>query len=469
MQSHKYEIRYGIEVLVPPASEGGVWDFKYLKNKTFTSISGDLASDIGDAATFDEFGLGSAESWIESLFGTSDSKTIDGRTFKRANFVGVSHFYLNPDDEWEYKHVATSETVVVPKTYITEKFTLHHMGSEEDRMVFLSYRPSGANRFYARNTTPKDFDTRTLNNLKLYEESIREVDSSDTNVRNYVYMKDTNGFYPVGNWLVLSGSGSNVHSEIKGELITEYNGQQETRIGPGLAPGEKFTCELEWESQDSSGNPVAAAPMTFDFVFGVTASTEPTSWNGLIGTCFGITAKFTELDSENPKVKVYLKGGSETTGGTCYSMTEIPDTRRVKNIVDITEYTLEAGDVDRYTLANEDRNVFVEETNQVTQEDGTSVHTIKKISFIPLVKVIQKKLALNLGHAYMAFNGMYVKCASGDLDTQYIIPMRDFGGNNVGSLKYGYLSVPLGIDDASDIAYYNSLLGTINDDREARG
>lgn len=47
--------------------------------------------------------------------------------------------------------------------------------------------------------------------------------------------------------------------------------------------------------------------------------------------------------------------------------------------------------------------------------------------------------------------------------------MRDFGGNNVGSLKYGYLSVPLGIDDASDISYYNSLLGPINDDREARG
>lgn len=47
--------------------------------------------------------------------------------------------------------------------------------------------------------------------------------------------------------------------------------------------------------------------------------------------------------------------------------------------------------------------------------------------------------------------------------------MLDFGGNNVGTLTYGYVSLPLDINDEADRDYYVELLDQINIEREASG
>ena len=50
---------------------------------------------------------------------------------------------------------------------------------------------------------------------------------------------------------------------------------------------------------------------------------------------------------------------------------------------------------------------------------------------------------------------------------QYVICLRDFGGNHVGSMNYGYMMVPMNIDDEADEEYYESLLDEINEKRAA--
>lgn len=113
------------------------------------------------------------------------------------------------------------------------------LGSGEDRDVFLCYNPRSGkpSRFHVQNyNTTHTFDTTKLVNIALYEGSIRNKDTDNPNVLNYVYLTTSPGFYPVGNWLVRDGS----HSEIKGFLITEYNGREERRLGPGLKDGEVF-------------------------------------------------------------------------------------------------------------------------------------------------------------------------------------------------------------------------------------
>ena len=53
---------------------------------------------------------------------------------------------------------------------------------------------------------------------------------------------------------------------------------------------------------------------------------------------------------------------------------------------------------------------------------------------------------------------MYIsEPSSGGLQTQYVITMSDFGGNNVGNMEYCYAKIPLNIDDVSDLAYYEQL------------
>ena len=181
-----------------------------------------------------------------------------------------------------------------------------------------------------------------------------------------------------------------------------------------------------------------------------------------------MTATFSEIESETPSVSITF---DTSNSDTCYSMDIIPDTRRGYSVVEITEYKVYGGDINQYT--SEDRKyVSAIETSEEQEDDTGVVHTIitKTISFIPLVTVTKKKFALNLGSAYIASNGMYINCGNaGELPTQYVIMARDFSGNKIGKLKYGYMSVPLNIDDDLDANYYAVLQNEINTQRRVIG
>ena len=123
------------------------------------------------------------------------------------------------------------------------------LGTGEDRNVFLCYkqRSGKPSRFHVQNVSGHTFDTTKLVNIALYERSIRNKASDNANVLNYVYLTTSPGFYPVSPWLVKDGS----NSEIKGFLITEYNGREERRLGTGLKDGEVFSQSFSWLSNDT--------------------------------------------------------------------------------------------------------------------------------------------------------------------------------------------------------------------------
>lgn len=344
----------------------------------------------------------------------------------------------------ETKTVATSQTVIIPctkvndTTYKLNSFELNSIGSENDRNVFLTYKPTSGlpTRFGVKSIGEKNFTTSSLINLDQYEKSIRKRETENADVENYVYKSNSPGFYAISPWLETT--------QIKGFLITEYNGQSDMRIGPRLEGGGTFTCKVELGKNET----------TKDFTFDFGVKSESSGWSGMLGTQVTITGRINISDMENPTLTL--------SSGICYSMRELPDTRTGKDIVDITEYTVYSGNVNANKLEDASYVSFDIDT------DGTT--TTVSVTFTPLVKVIEKKFALNKGSSYTASNGLYIRNEGvGSWSAQYSIQMRDFGANNIGKLDYGYVSVPLDIDDEADKTYYEGLLEQINTERRASG
>ena len=173
----------------------------------------------------------------------------------------------------EQKKVATSQTVIIPctkvnaTTYKLNSFELNSIETDSGRNVFLTYKPTSGkpNRFGVKSIGAKTFTTSSLINLDQYEASIRKRDTESADVENYVYKSNSPGFYAISPWLTTT--------QINGFLITEYNGQSDMRIGPGLEGGGTFTCDVVLENETTK---------SFTFDFGV--KSESSGWSGMLGT-----------------------------------------------------------------------------------------------------------------------------------------------------------------------------------------
>ena len=187
--------------------------------------------------------------------------------------------------------------------------------------MFLTYNPilDKPNRFGVKSIDEKNFATSSLVNLNHYEKSIRKRETDTADVENVVYLSSSQGFYPISPWLS--------ETQINGLMVTEYNGQSDIRMGPGLEGGMAFTCDIELE-----GEITPSTTKSIEITFGVNPESDPSNWSGLIGTQVTITGTVSNLDKDIPTVTL--------ASGTCYSMQEIPDTRIGKDVVDIIEYTV---------------------------------------------------------------------------------------------------------------------------------
>jgi hypothetical protein len=119
-------------------------------------------------------------------------------------------------------------------------------------------------------------------------------------------------------------------------------------------------------------------------------------------------------------------------------MTTFPDTRRNVDICEVTHYE---------PIVDEKFPV-----EAIGSESG------KVWVFKLKMKVYTKLFALNKGSAYIATNGMYIDPDSETPTSKYVVNATDFLGNPVGNLDYCFISFPTNIDDASDGAYYGTLI-----------
>ena len=187
----------------------------------------------------------------------------------------------------EIKKVATSETVLVENsTYIDGRFLVKSLGTDENREVFLCHTKTTGlpSRFHVKSTGTLDLNTAQLFNIRPYERSIRKVtpptgeESTYADAANLVYLANSPGFSPISPWLT--------NTQIKGRLITEYNGQEDRRIGPHLEDGGKFTFSntISWET-NVEGNITSAPTLSSEtFTFGVKRVDSDDTWDGLMGT-----------------------------------------------------------------------------------------------------------------------------------------------------------------------------------------
>ena len=472
--TNKYSAMNVVGILVP-GNGGTTWTFKYLKSGATTLSSLDstcLVDDIDGAQRFPlednpgTTGDDTANGWIERFFGASEEKVVSGETLSRANF-GV---FTYQSAGLENLKVASSNRVVVTKAALLEKFALNSMGSGTDKQVFLTYKGTTGmpNRFVAMNTIPIEFNTASMVNLRMYERQIRSVATDAPHVRNFVYKSDSPGFYAVSPWLT--------STKIFGRLIQEYNGHTDVNVGPYLDAYGKFSLTREIpgtlptsiESEFYFGpKEVREAeptnPSTGDFSPSGTGQegvlyltkydgveyywywdatsedyTETSDrWDGKFGTKGQFNVRITNPYGDNPTATI------TSVIYKSYSLTSLPDTRTSQTIGDIEEY-LPFGDIEL-------------EVNDVEETYDEVTKHYRTFSFSPMMRVTTKKLALNLGSNYIASNGMYVN-VSGTMKSQYVIPFKDFNGGPVGELGYGYVSIPMNIDDAADRDYYNSIM-----------
>ena len=130
----------------------------------------------------------------------------------------------------------------------------------------------------------------------------------------------------------------------------------------------------------------------------------------------------------------------------------MPDSRTNTPEVDVVEYRAKstgAGEYISVDVVTREENVDDEE---IVVEPVPKVIT-KTLSFAPTMVVHNKKYVLDLGRNYLTGSGLYVR-SSGYLQTQYVVPLVDFGTGDVGELEYGYAHIPLDIDDQDDADYY---------------
>ena len=155
----------------------------------------------------------------------------------------------------EYRKVATSHNVVLTKDQVTDKFTLHSMGSGDDKRLFLTYNKNSLypSRFEVEGVVDFNKDVLDIVNLNEYERSIRAVDSNEAHVKNYVYKNGEPGFYTIGTWLTTT--------QIKGKLVKTYDGYSDLEFGRMLDPENKFEYRFEMEDEPTS----TTVEIDFDF------------------------------------------------------------------------------------------------------------------------------------------------------------------------------------------------------------
>ena len=218
-----------------------------------------VVSSESQAARFDftdQTGEDGAYYWIESTFFDNqaektvnvldDNTTVYGNVkFTRADMS--SYLWQTPKTDKEYLKVATSENVVLTKKQVTDKFTLHSVGSGDDKQLFLTYNkdPRLPSRFDVEGVVDFNIDVSSIVNLKEYERSIRAVNSDEANIKNYVYKYGEPGFYTISPWLTTT--------KINGKLVKTYDGYRDIELGRTLDNEHKF--EYRFEMVDDTTSP----------------------------------------------------------------------------------------------------------------------------------------------------------------------------------------------------------------------
>ena len=369
------------------------------------------------------------------------------------------------------------------------KFQMRSIGSGTDKQVFLTYNklpdpqdptkelPS---RFEVKSCTDIVFDKSELVNLYDYERSIRVKDTDDPHVKNYVYDSASPGYYDVSPWLD--------RTQIKGKLIWEYNGYSDIEVGPNLEIGGEFVlpefkvvpgssetksitkafgpdklvrydAATSFPTQGQDGIIYIALDTGFKYRWDEDEYVETTDeWDGTVAKLGSITIEFSDVHGAEPKARVLDSSSS------CYTMREIPDTRTGHLDASISEYTPKVTPSGKYL----DVEVLdrVERRGEEGSETETTYRTLKLKA---PVRLIEKKFALLQNSSYITQEGLYVKCG-GSIETQYVILMKEFGGNAVGLMDYGYVSIPkhmaVGdglpdavhkLPDAEDKTYYETM------------
>ena len=432
-----------------------------------------------------------AYKWIETFFDGQDERIVnvlDGNatTYSNVNFTRADmspYLWQTIEPGGRECKVATSDNVVLTNNQVTDKFTLHSMGSGNGKQLFLTYNknPLYPSRFEVEGVSDFNIDASNIVNLNEYERSIRAVDSDEAHVKNYVYKNGEPGFYTISPWLTTTG--------INGKLVKTYDGYSDLEFGRMLDPEHKFEYRFEKEDEPTS------TTVEVDFGFGprkverVDSLPEPgvdgvlyicgeknyywkendgfvetdDTWDGKFGINGSVKIQFTniygDLDDETPENRPSAVVVSRVVG---YVMSDIPDTRSEKCVVNIDEYA------PIVTPAGQKLEVeVVDEVVVVGEGDEQEEKTYRTLKVLSPMRVTPRSWALNLGEDYISANGLYVNCGHGTIDTQYVVRATDFDGNKVGESGYCYLSIPTNIDDQADYEYYVNTFQEVTE-REAQ-
>lgn len=420
-----------------------------------------------------------------------------GRFYLRHNFGGFPRQTIRTNDT---KKVAWSDRVLFTKDDVLRLFELNSLGSGETKKLFLTYKAQSdlPCRFHVKASDKFDIPTDELVNIEEYERKLRKESTDHASAVNFVYKSTSPGFHPVAPWLELDDGKATMH----GILIQEFNGYSEDGYGPLLDVGGKFSVTVDIEddppeSADSGlggSEPEEDEPKIVELEFGprpverydkigdfpVTGEENvlyidtnkgdqyywemddetgeygyvQTSdvWDGVMGVKGKFTVEISNPFSLQPTAKVV------SVEGKGYTMSSLPDKRTGTDIVTVKEYD-PIPDVEIQVSAIDDIRSKV-----VPGEEGEPATTIeiptRKFSFSVAMKTTIKKFALDYGEDYIASgSNLYVKCtAAPGLNTQYVVQVGDFGGNLVGVQDYGYIQIPLDVNDTADLEYYEQVL-----------
>ena len=428
---------------------------EYDKNNNLLKV----VSSESQATTFNfanPTGEDGAYKWIETFFDGQDERIVnvlDGSTttYSNVNFTRADmspYLWQTIEPGGRECKVATSDNVVLTNNQVTDKFTLHSMGSGDDKQLFLTYNknPLYPSRFDVEGVSDFNIDASNIVNLNEYERSIRAVDSDEAHVKNYVYKYGEPGFYTISPWLTTTG--------INGKLVKTYDGYSDLEFGRMLDPEHKFEYRFEKENEPTS------TTVEVDFGFGPRkvervdslpelgvdgvlyicgeknyywkendgfVETDDT-WDGKFGINGSVKIQFTNIygdpDDETTENRPSAVVVSRVVG---YVMSDIPDTRSEKFVVNIDEYA------PIVTPAGQKLEVeVVDEVVVVGEGDEQEEKTYRTLKVLSPMRVTTRGWALNLGEDYISANGLYVNCGYGTIDTQYVVRATDFDGNRVG-------------------------------------
>ena len=270
------------------------------------------------------------------------------------------------------------------------------------------------------------------------------METDDPNPLNLVYSPNSNGFYEVSPWLVKDAES---HEIISGTLIEEYAGYEDVEVDNNLEVEGSFKYSFLLSNLQ---------PQTPTLGFSTHPADSQDDWNEYVSTMgkANVELAFVANDPDKPTLTI---SSNNTT--PCYVMSTLPDSRMECLVVDIDEYT-------PLPWTYDSSSMDIDDEPEMGNDGEPTGDTIRTLSFRMKMRVKHKKFALKQDSDYIDPSGLYVKCnPGGTVETQYVLVMHDIHQNDVGSLDYGYVSLPSNLDDAADKTYYSSIAngGSIDD------